>query len=55
MPNRNPISHNIELSSKEKKLCNASTGEVILHYIINYPGIVIGSICGFLFLIRSYK
>ena len=55
MHNRNPISHNIELSSEEKKLCNASSSEVILHYIVNYPGIVIGTICGFLFFLRIYN
>ena len=37
MPNRNRISHNTQLTPEEKRLCDASTSEVILHYITCNP------------------
>ena len=33
MPNRNRISHTTQLTPEEKRLCDASRSEVILHYI----------------------
>ena len=48
MPNRNRINHNTQLTPEEKHLCDASTSEVILHYITRNPlyfGFVFGGIC----------
>ena len=51
MPNRNCISHNTQLTPEEKRLCEASTSEVILYYITYnhfYFGLAIsvfGGIC----------
>ena len=37
MPDKDGINHNIELTAEEKRLCNASISEVILHYITRNP------------------
>lgn len=37
MPNRNRISHTTQLTPEEKRLCDASRSEVILHYITHNP------------------
>ena len=51
MSNRNRISHNIQLTSEEKSLCDASPSEVILYHITRNPRYLIfvttafGGIC----------
>ena len=58
MPNRNRISHNTQLTQEEKRLCNASISEVILHYITYnhlYVGFVMGVFGGICILRYIYK
>ena len=58
MPDKDGINHNIELTAEEKRLCNASISEVILHYITYnhlYLGFVMGVFGGICILRYVYK
>jgi len=43
--NRQRIEHSTQLSEEEKSVCDASTSEVILYYIVNKPNYIIGLSC----------
>lgn len=58
MPDKDGINHNIVLTAEEKRLCNASISEVILHYITRnlfYFVFVMGVFGGICILRYIYK
>lgn len=58
MPNRNRINHNTQLTPEEKRICDASKSEVILHYITRNPfyfGFVMSVFGGICLLRYIYK